>query len=107
MEHACRQCRIGLSQSESIAEVFHRAGSTTCDDGYGELVGETGESLVGIAVLHTVVIHAGEENLACSALLHFACPFEEPALHPLATAFHVAMPAVGIETGVDGAYAYL
>ena len=53
------------------------------------------------------MVHRGEENLTCSALLSLLGPFEESALRSLTSALQIAMPPVGVQSGVDGTDAYL
>ena len=81
--------------------------TTAGDDGDGEVVGQLAQCLVGIALFHTVVVHRGEEYLTGTALLSLMSPLEESTLGTLTTTFQVTMPAVFIQTGVDGTDTHL
>ena len=77
--------------------------TATGDDRDLQVVSQSCQCLVGIAFLHTIVIHTGKQNLSSTAFLGFMGPFKESAFHTFPTAFHIAVPAVGIEAGIDGA----
>ena len=97
-----RECRIGMSFGKDIAEMFFAAGTTTGDDRYLQVVGQLRQSLIGISGFHTVVVHAGEENLASTTFLYLMGPLKESSFCAFATSFQVAMPAIGIQAGIDG-----
>ena len=84
--------------------MLHLAGTTRSDDRNTYFFGKTGEGFVGESLFYTVVIHTGEENLTCTTVGHFLCPVEQAQFYSLSSAFHVAMPAVWIEAGINGAY---
>jgi hypothetical protein len=48
-----------------------------------------------------------EENLAGTSVGHFLCPVKQSEFHPFSSAFHITVPAVRIETCINGAYANL
>ena len=107
MEHTGGEGGIGMTIDKGVAEMLALTGTTAGDDGYREVVGQLAQSLVGITVLHTIVIHTGKQYLACTTLLGLVCPFKQTALSTLASTFQVAMPSIRIESRIDGHYAYL
>ena len=106
VEHAGSQGGIGMSYGKGIAEMLLASSTTTGDDGYGELFCQHGQSLIGISLFHSVVIHAGEEYLACTSLLCLTGPFEEVVLSALASSLEIATPrglvAFNFHLGIDG-----
>ena len=107
MEDAGSKCRIGMSQREDIPEILLASCSARGYDRDGQGVGKACKCLVGKAMLYAVVVHAGEENLARTALVNLMCPFEESPVRRNATSVEVAMPSVGIELGINGHHTYL
>ena len=81
--------------------------TATGDDRDHQVVSQSCQCLVGIAFLHAIVIHTGKQDLSRTAFLGFMSPFKESAFHTFPTAFHIAVPAVGIEAGIDGTDTYL
>ena len=87
--------------------MFHLAGSTRCNDRNAYFLCKAGEGFIGKALLHAIVVHTREENLAGTTVGNFSSPIKQTEFYSLSSALHVAMPAVGIETGIDGADADL
>ena len=102
VEHAGGKGCIGLTDGKGITEMLLLTSSSAGDNGYIQVVGQSCQCFVGIALLHTVVIHTGKQNFSRTTFLGFMGPFKESAFHTLPAAFHIAVPAVGIEAGVDG-----
>ena len=92
---------------EHIAEVLLLASTTTGDNGNGQRVGQLAQRLVGIAVLCSIVVHRGKQYLSGTTLLSFTGPLEKTSLCALATTLQVTVPAVFIQTGIDGDNTYL
>ena len=78
------------------------SGSSRCDDGDGEYIGKVGEGFVGIAGLHTIVIHTGEENLSGTTFVGFLGPIEQVFVGFYASAIQIAFPSLGRLFGIDG-----
>ena len=96
-----------MTFDEGIAEVLLTTRTAAGDDGDGKGVGQFAQCFVGIALLHTVVVHRREEYLARSTILRLTRPLKESALRPLTTAFQITVPTVFVQSGVDGTYAHL
>lgn len=107
VEHAGSQGCICLTDGEGITEMLLLTCTTTCDDRDLQVVCQLCQCLVGIARLHTIVIHTGKQDLPGTSFLSLVCPLKESAFHTLPSAFHIAMPAVRVEAGIDGANTYL
>ena len=107
VEDAGGERSIGVAIEEGVAEVLLTACTATGDDGDGEVVGEFAQGLVGIAFLHAVVVHRGEEDFSSATLLSLVGPLEESSLGTFAATLEIAVPAIFVETGIDGADAHL
>ena len=94
---------IRMTLDEGVAEMLLAPGSAAGDDGDREVVGQFTQGLVGVAVLRTVVIHRGEEDLAGTTLLSLVGPFKQASFRALATAFQITVPTVFVKTGINGA----
>ena len=94
---------VAVAFDKGITEMLLASGTSAGDDGDGEIVGELAQSLVGIAVLRSVVVHRGEEYLTGTTLLGLVGPFKQTSFRTFAPTLEVAMPAVGVETGINGA----
>ena len=81
--------------------------TTTGDDGYRQVVGQFAQCLIGIALLHSVMIHRGEEYLACSTFLSLVSPLEETSFGTFTTSLEITVPAILVITGIDGNDTYL
>ena len=92
MEYAGGKCRVGVAYGEGISEMLFRPGSSTGDDGYAQVGCQSGQGLVGIALLHSVVIHRREKYFSCSPLLCLVRPLEESPFRALPAALEVAVP---------------
>jgi len=103
MEDAGSEGSIGLTKGENIEEMLLLSCTSAGDDRDGEKAVKTSEGLVGKALLGAIMIHAGEEDLPCPTLLCLTGPLEELTLSTLTSTFDIAVPAIGIVTGVDGA----
>ena len=87
--------------------MFFGSGTTRCDDGYGDAFSQCGKGFVGETGLHTVMIHAGEEDFSRTSFAYLVCPVEQLAVCGHASAVQVASPSVFILMGVNGDYAHL
>ena len=83
------------------------SGASRGNDGDAQRLRQLCQGFVGIAVLHAVVIHRGEQNLSGTTLLHLLCPIEKSEFHTLASALHIAMPPVVVEPCINGTDAHL
>ena len=79
MEDAGSKGSICMSEGKDVAEVLHLASTAAGDDGDGEFRCKAVEGFAGKALFHAIVVHAGEEYLAGSPVVHFLCPLEEVA----------------------------
>ena len=103
MEDAGSEGSISLTCGENIEEVLLLSGTATGNDRDREEIMEARERLVGKALLRTVMVHAGEEDLPCPTILCLTGPLEELTLGTFTSTFDIAVPAIGIVTGIDGA----
>ena len=94
---------VAVAFDKGITEMLLASGTAAGDDGDGEIVGELAQGFVGIAVLRAVVVHGGEEYLTGTTLLGFVGPFEESTFRTFAPSLEITVPAVGVETGINGA----
>ena len=107
MEHACSKSCVSLTYAESIIEVLHVACSTTCYYWYWQRR-QLRKRLVGIAGLHSVVIHTGEEYFASPSVGHFCSPVKQAMVGTLSPTLYIAIPfAIGLLACVNSTYAHL
>src|SRR5574344_433293 len=92
MKHAGRQCCIGFSSNKGIAKMLLDARTARCNDWYAELVGQTRQSLVGIAPLNAVVVHGRKQYLSRPTVACLSRPFEQIKLHWYAPSIQIAAP---------------
>jgi len=99
---------IGMATGEDIEEMLGAACATGSDDGDRQLAGETCESIASESLLGTIMIHRGEKNLTCTALLSLMGPFEEIAGGGDTSTVEITAPlAIILETSIDGTDALL
>src|ERR1700710_3313736 len=65
---------VGFAARKDLGEVSGGACATAGDDGDLDGLGDECGELAVEAVAHAIGVHAGEEDLACAALLGFAGP---------------------------------
>ena len=71
MEYTCSKGGIGVPIGKYIEEMLLGTAATGGDDRNLQPVGELIEGVAGKALLHPIVVHAGEKNLAGTA---YSCP---------------------------------
>ena len=107
MEYRCRKGCIRMPQKERIPEMLLATCTTTGDDRYREIISKFAQSLIGIALLHSVMIHRSKEYLSCSTFLSLVSPFEETSFGTFTTSLEITVPAILVITGIDGNDTYL
>src|SRR5262245_66504404 len=92
MEDRRRQHGVGLAFHEPVVEVLERAGAAGGDDGDVHRPRQGARELEVVAVLRTVAVHAGEEDLAGAEGHGLASPRYSVAAGRTATAMRVYLP---------------
>ena len=91
-----------MSLREDIFEVLFLSSSSAGNDRDAQCIAQLPQCFVGKALFGTVVVHAGEQYLTRTTLLHLVRPFEESSFCALPAAFQIAVPAVFVQPGVNG-----
>src|SRR5574344_227480 len=81
-----------MTDGECIAEMFHCACTSTCDDWNRESLMKSCQSLIGKAFLLTVMVHRCEKDLACATFLCLKSPVEQVVFGWDASSIEVAAP---------------
>ena len=102
MEDAGGKGGIGMSLGKDITKVLLLACSAACNDGDDEFGGKAAKGFAGKALLHSVVVHAGEEYFPRSTVVHLPCPFKETALGWDAAAIEITHPPLLVLLGIYG-----
>lgn len=104
MEHACCQCRIGITFCKHIQKVLHASGAATGYDRDMKSGRQLVKGFVGKAILRAVVVHARKEYLPCPTVFRLVSPLEEFLFRPYPSSIQIAMSAVGIESCIYGTH---
>ena len=107
MEYTCSKGGIGVPIGKYIEEMLLGTAATGGDDRNLQPVGELIEGVAGKALLHPIVVHAGEKNLAGTAILPLEFPLEKAAVGGNATAIELARPLATDAVGIDSKHAHL
>ena len=107
MEDTGGKGSICLAFDESISEVCHVACSATGYHGDWQQIMQCGKCFQCETLFHSIVVHAGEEYLACATVGNFFSPFEQSTVGGKSPSIDVACPLPVFVFGVDGANAHL
>ena len=87
--------------------MFFLTGTSRSNDRDGQSVGQFGQCLIGIAFLHPVVVHAGEQDFSRTPAVGFFRPFHQEPVGFQSSSVEVTFPALRSLSGIDGHHAYL